>query len=117
MNIGIIGCGFVGLANATLLAENNDVYLWDVCAEKLEMISRQILPFDDCSLAEVWKKRKCAFNICRNELELIEHSEIILLALPTNTKENADELDMECLQECITRIIKIKKGLFISLCG
>lgn len=39
MNIGIIGCGFVGLANATLLAFKNKVLLWEIDAERRKLIT------------------------------------------------------------------------------
>ena len=44
MNIGIIGCGFVGLANATLLAHGNNVFLWDISQDKLKMIENNSIP-------------------------------------------------------------------------
>ena len=39
MKITIAGMGYVGLANAVLLAQHNEVYTFDLIAEKVEMIN------------------------------------------------------------------------------
>lgn len=84
MNIGIFGCGFVGLANATLLLQNNKVFLWNINPERLELIANHIIPFDDSSLDEVWKNGNCDFAVCDSKEMLIDNAEIVILALPTD---------------------------------
>ena len=37
-NIAVIGSGYVGLSNAILLSQNNNVHLFDINKEKIETI-------------------------------------------------------------------------------
>lgn len=50
MNIGVIGCGYVGLSNAVVLLYKENVYLWDINQEKQEHIENGMAPFKDTKL-------------------------------------------------------------------
>ncbi len=41
MNITIAGTGYVGLSNAILLAQNNQVIALDVVSEKVELLNQK----------------------------------------------------------------------------
>ena len=47
MNIAIAGTGYVGLANAVLLAQHHHVTAVDLVAEKVDKINRRISPLAD----------------------------------------------------------------------
>ena len=47
MNIAVVGTGYVGLANAVLLAQKNNVIALDISSEKIDMISRLQSPIAD----------------------------------------------------------------------
>ena len=115
MKIGIIGCGFVGLANATLLACNNDVLLWDKDVKKRELISNHILPFDDESLCEAWKTSVLNCVMCYNKESLIEMAEIIIIALPTDLDEKSGELNIYGIETVVDEIIKQKANITIII--
>jgi len=40
MNITVVGCGYVGLSNALLLAQHNSVIVLDIDSEKIEKLNR-----------------------------------------------------------------------------
>lgn len=115
MNIGIIGCGFVGLANATLLSQNNQVFLWDVNTERLELISNHIIPFDDRSLYEAWRNVKYDFVVCDSGEMLIDNSEIIILALPTDLDPASGELKLTGIQDTISEILGRNRDVTIII--
>lgn len=45
--IAVAGIGYVGLANAILLAQHNKVYMIDIIKEKVDMINRRECPITD----------------------------------------------------------------------
>ena len=48
MNIAIAGTGYVGLANAVLLAQHHHVTAVDLVAEKVDKINRRVSPETSC---------------------------------------------------------------------
>jgi len=47
MKIAVVGAGYVGLSNAVLLSQNNDIVLLDVVPEKVAMLQRRESPIED----------------------------------------------------------------------
>ena len=42
MRITVAGAGYVGLSNAVLLAQHNDVVIVDVLQEKVDMVNKRV---------------------------------------------------------------------------
>ena len=115
MNIGIIGCGVVGLANATLLAQNYKVFLWDIDVEKRKLIANRILPLDDNSLYEIWLKYDLNYEMCSSKDSLIDLSDIIILALPTDLNKESGNLDTNIIETIVNDILNQKRNTTIII--
>lgn len=50
MKITVVGLGYVGLSNAVLLAQHNDVTALDVDVNKVNMIKQHISPIEDAEI-------------------------------------------------------------------
>jgi UDPglucose 6-dehydrogenase len=64
--IAIAGTGYVGLSNAMLLAQHNEVVALDIIPEKIEMLSRGESPIEDAEITEFLNHRGLNFTATLN---------------------------------------------------
>ncbi len=58
MKIIIAGLGYVGLSNAVLLAQNNEVFAYDISKERVEQVNSKKSPIKDKEIEEYLKTKK-----------------------------------------------------------
>ena len=65
--IAIAGTGYVGISNAILLAQHNDVVALDIVAEKVDMLNARQSPIDDVDVEEYLKNKPLNFRATLNK--------------------------------------------------
>ena len=68
MKIAVAGLGYVGLSNAVLLAQNNEVKAIDVVTEKVEMINNKKSPIIDKEIEEYLMEKDLKQHLMLNVL-------------------------------------------------
>ena len=84
MNIAIAGTGYVGLANAVLLAQHNHVTAVDLIAEKVDKINRRISPLADREIEEYLSGHALDLTATTDGTAAYRDADFVIVSTPTN---------------------------------
>ena len=84
MNIAVVGMGYVGLSNALLLSQHNEVIALDINSEKIDMLKRKQSPFEDVEITEYLRKKNLNFKATLDKYEAYQNADYVIIATPTD---------------------------------
>ena len=84
MKIAVAGIGYVGLSNAILLAQHNEVTAVDVFQEKADMSNNRKSPIIDSEIEEYLATKELNLKATTDGAEVYKDAEYIIIATPTN---------------------------------
>ena len=106
MKIAVIGLGYVGLANAVLLAQNNEVKAFDILPDKVKMLNNKISPIQDKEIEEYLKNKELNLKGIFNLAEAIEDTEYVLIATPTNYDSVTNNFDTTSIESIVSVVLQ-----------
>lgn len=115
MKILVMGMGYVGLANAILLAQSNQVIGLEIDKDKVDMINEKISPLKDDYIIDYLKNKELDFVAKTSGQSDFADADIVILALPTNYDEVAEKFDTSFLDDAIAEIKSMREDLPILI--
>ena len=115
MKIAIAGTGYVGLSLAVLLAQNNDVFAYDINEEKIKLIKEKISPIKDSEIEDYLKHRSLSLFPTANPAEAYTDADFVILAVPTNYDENKDFFDTSAVESAIESVFSYNHSACIVI--
>lgn len=113
MNITIAGIGFVGLSNAILLAQHNNVIAIDLDKEKVDLVNKKKSPIDDIEIKEYLANKKLNLISTTDKDKAYIHANYVLIATPTNYDSVANSFDLKSVESVIQDVLKRNQDAII----
>ena len=114
MKILVIGLGYVGTANSTLLAIKNEVVCFDLNSQKVDQINEKISPIEDSEVSNYLLNKKLNLRGVK-DFPKDENFDFIIITTPTNYDVKNNYFDTSTVISCIEQIEKnnIKSTIII----
>lgn len=107
MKIAVAGTGYVGLSNAILLSQNNEVKAVDIIEEKVAMINNKKSPIVDKEIQEYLSTKELNLTATTNGEEAYKDAEYIIISTPTNYDVDINYFDTSSVEAVIELVCKI----------
>lgn len=113
--ITVVGAGYVGLANAILLAQHNHVIALDVNPEKIELLSNRISPVEDTEIREYLVTKELNITATLDKSKAYANADFVLIATPTNYDQKTNYFDTSSVESTVRDILNSNNSAIIII--
>ena len=115
MKITVVGAGYVGLANAVLLAQANEVVLLDIVKEKTDLINQRKSPIADDLLEAYLANHALNLTAVTDKDFAYKDADYVIIATPTNYDPEDNFFDTSAVDGVIADVTAINPGAVIVI--
>ena len=106
MKIVVVGLGYVGLSNAVLLAQHNEVIGVDISQERVDALNARKSPIIDPELSEYLAERDLNLSASTDLNASLAGADYVIVSTPTNYDEKTNFFDTSSVEAVIAQVIK-----------
>lgn len=107
MKIAIAGTGYVGLSNAVLLAQHNQVVALDLVAEKVSMLNNKLSPIQDIDIEHFLQNKELNLLATLDKEEAYKNAEFVIIATPTDYDSEKNFFNTSSVESVIKDVMEI----------
>lgn len=105
-NIVVVGLGYVGLSNAVLLAQYNNVLAIDLDEKRLKLIAQKKSPIHDDLISDYLATKPLSIDTESAENVSYSDADYVIISTPTNYDETTNYFDTKSVESVISNILR-----------
>lgn len=107
MKIAVAGTGYVGLSNAILLAQNNEVVAVDIIKEKVDMINGRVSPIVDKEIEDYLSNKELNLVATTDAYKAYKDAQFVIISTPTNYDPEMNYFNTRSVEAVIANVLSI----------
>lgn len=107
MKIAVAGTGYVGLSNAILLAQHNEVVAVDIIKEKVDMINDKVSPIVDKEIQDYLLNKDLNLAATTDAYKAYDGAEFVIISTPTNYDPELNYFNTRTVEAVIANVLAI----------
>ncbi len=107
MKITVAGTGYVGLSNAVLLAQNNEVTALDIIQEKVDLINNRKSPVIDKEIEEYLTEKELHLTATADAYKAYKDADYVIISTPTNYDSEKNYFNTRTVEAVIANVLSI----------
>lgn len=113
--IAVAGTGYVGLSNAILLAQNNEVWAVDIVEEKVALINAKKSPIVDAEIEDYLANKDLRLTATTDAKRAYENADFVIISTPTNYDPKMNYFDTSSVEAVIKLVMEYNSNAIMVI--